>query len=332
MIDLAEEIAFRCYSVGAVPLITLMTDTLWYRLLNDVNVDNLSKTPTHVLKMLEEETVCINIHGPEEPPSLKSLRPESLEAIRQAYEPIGRREKELKVRVADIFLGKVTPQRAKVYGLDYHWWKEMIINSLLTDYRRIKETGEKISDVLGEGNRIQIISSNTNFTAEIGGREVYVDDGIIDDADVEKGRVFTMLPTGKVEIAPLESSADGVVSFDLPILSLGKRINGLVWRFHDGKLTDFSSETNLDVFIRIYESMSGDKDRIGRVIIGLNPEMKPHGIFDSLICGAISIGIGFNEDLGGKNRCTSYFFGTILRPTVKVDDRIIIKNGKLTLE
>lgn len=28
MIELAEEIAFRCYYVGAIPLITLMTDNL----------------------------------------------------------------------------------------------------------------------------------------------------------------------------------------------------------------------------------------------------------------------------------------------------------------
>ena len=331
MVELAEEIAFKCYSVGAVPLITLMTDNLWYRLMSNVDPVNLSKTPVHVLRMLEGETVCINIHGPETPPSLRNLRPENLEALRRAYEPIGKREKELRIRVADIFLGKVTPQRAKIYGLDYEWWSRMIMNSLMTDYERIKEVGGRIGNILERGHTIEIIADGTNLTAQIYGREVYIDDGVIDEMDIEEGRNFTMLPTGKLEIAPLEESAEGVVSFDLPIFSLGKRIDGLVWKFQNGKLVEFSSKRGIDVFKRIYESMSGDKDVIGRIIIGLNPEIKPHGIFDSLIRGSVSIGIGFNEDLGGKNKGSSYFFGTVFRPTVKIDGKTIIKNGEFVI-
>jgi len=329
MIELAEEIAFRCYYVGAIPLITLMTDNLWYRLMSDISENILSRTPAHVLKMIEAETVCINIHGPESPPSLMNLKPRNLEAIRRAYEPIGKREKELGVRVADIFLGKVTPQRAKIYGLEYNWWREIIIKSLMTDYDRIKKIGERIGIALEKGSEVEIIANNTSFTAELGGRETYIDDGIIDEMDIEKKRLYTMLPAGKIEIAPLETSANGKVSFDLPIFSLGKRIKKLVWEFQDGKLTAFHAKENLDIFKRIYENMSGDKNRIGRIIIGLNPEIKPHGIFDSLILGSVSIGIGFNEEIGGKNKGTSCFFGTISKPTVKIDNKIIIKNGKI---
>ncbi|MCS7364887.1 MAG: hypothetical protein NDF54_05555, partial [archaeon GB-1867-035] len=42
----------------------------------------------HILKSLEGETVCINIHGPEKPPTPGKIKPENMEAIRKAFKPI----------------------------------------------------------------------------------------------------------------------------------------------------------------------------------------------------------------------------------------------------
>jgi len=143
--------------------------------------------------------------------------------------------------------------------------------------------------------------------------------------------LLLLLPAGMVEIAPIETTANGVVIFDVPQLSLGKNIKGMKWFFENGRLVDVEAEENLEIFMRFYEGMTGNKDRIGRFIVGLNPAIKPYGILTELALGTVSIGIGHNEDLGGKNKGTAHYNATITKPTVEVDEETVVKNGKLLL-
>jgi len=331
MMNLAEELALISYQVGAIPIITYMSDRIWYEIMNELDQQTLSQTPKHLLKMVEGETICINIHGPEDPLSTRKLKSDNLKAIRKAYQPIIDKERDLRVKVADIYLGKVTKKRAKIYGLDYDWWFQMILNSLMVDYNEIKTLGYRIAEIISRGKRLEIIAEDTYLTADIGDRPIYIDDGVIDEKDIKDGRTTTMLPTGKLEFAPIEISVEGSVKFDLPILALGKKINALSWEIRRGKLVKFNAEENLDIFKSIYESMTGDKSMIGRIIIGLNPGIEPDGVFDSLIQGAVSIGIGYNMDIGGKNKGNSYYFGTLSKPTINIDGETIISNGKMFL-
>ena len=329
-IDLAEELAFECYKVGAVPLITLMTDNLWYRMINELPAESLTKPPLHVLKSLDEETVCINIHGPENPPSPDTLKTESIKAIREAYKPISDKERKLRIRVADVYLGKVTPHRAKIYGINYEKWKSMMLEALAVDYDKIRNLGIRIAKILENADEVHITSDmGTDLRIRVSGRKARVEDGVIDEYDVKAGDTFTLLPAGMVEIAPIENTANGVVVFDVPQLSLGKCIKGLKWVFKNGRLVDVKADENLEIFMRFYEGMTGDKDRIGRFIIGLNPAIKPYGILTELSLGTTSIGIGYNEDLGGENKGTAYYNATITKPTVKVDGEVIMIDGKL---
>ena len=329
-IDLAEVLAFECYKVGAIPLITLMTDNLWYRIMSEVPSKNLTKTPLHVLKSLEGQTVCINIHGPEKPPSPDRGWAPNMDAIRRAYEPIGERERELKIRVADVYLGKITPQRAKIYGFNYEKWRTMILEALAVSYGEIRDLGMKIAKILEKAREVRITSNvGTNIKFRINGRRPKIDDGVIDDRDIELGDTFTMLPSGMVEIAPIEDTANGTVIFDGPHPLMGKYIKNMRWVFREGRLVDIDAEENLEIFKEIYKAIAGDRDRIGRFIIGLNSAIKPYGIFTSLALGTVSIGIGYNEDLGGKNKATAWHGAAILEPTVEIDGKILLKKGKL---
>ena len=330
-IELAEELAFKCYEIGAIPLITLMTDWLWFKIMSKVSPEKLSRTPIHVLEGLDGEDVCINIHGPEEPPTINKVNPENMEALRRAYEPIIRRERQLKIRVADIYLGKVTLKRARAYGLNYNEWRKTILNALLVNYDEIKSLGLKISNKLINSNEVSIedeFGSKLKFKIE--GRKPIVDDGIIDENDIELGMTSIMLPAGKVEIAPIENSANGSIIVKDHFI-FGSKIRNLRWRFRNGKLIEVVADENLHLFTKFYEKISGDRDRIGRLIIGLNPAMKPNNLFDTLIKGAVSIGIGDNSDIGGMNRATAHYSITLINATLKLDDEVIIENGRIII-
>lgn len=331
-IKLAEQLAIECYKVGAVPLITLMTDKLWYKMMYEISAEKIAKTPLHILKSLEGETVCINIHGPEKPPTPEKIKPENMEAIRKAFKPIGKREYELKIRGADIYLGKVTPQRAEQYGLNYNEWRKTILKALATDYKEIRRKGEEIAEILEEANEVNITSNiGTNLTFKIKGRKAWIDDGIIDQKDIARGNLITTLPTGKIEIAPIENSANGTIILDNPHLILGEKIINMKWTFKNGKLVTIEADKNIEVFKKYFEKISGERDKIGRFIIGLNPEIKPQTIFDMMALGAVSIAVGYNKDIGGRNEATAHHEVTIFNATVKIDGETIIENGKIKL-
>jgi len=77
---------------------------------------------------------------------------------------------------------------------------------------------------------------------------------------------------------------------------------------------------------------AGEWDRIGGLIIGLNPAIKPPCIFDELARGAVSIGIGYNRDIGGKNNASASYAATLTKATLEVNGETLVEKGRLKKE
>jgi len=96
-------------------------------------------------------------------------------------------------------------------------------------------------------------------------------DSIVGEKDATEG-IVKFLPSGFVETAADEDSADGKVVFESPILVRGaKRIEGLTLEFKHGKLVEYSARVGAEVFRKYLGSAEGDVDRFGFFAIGLNP-------------------------------------------------------------
>ncbi|MFQ6127316.1 MAG: aminopeptidase [Thermoplasmata archaeon] len=333
-IDLASEMALECRKLGAVPLITLDTDDLYERTLSDVPHEFLRKTPRHHMKALDEVTVSIALAGPENPEMFKSVDTTKMAAIREAYRPVEKKIIDRSIRGAFVTLGLITPERASVYGFSIREWKRAVNEAIDVDYDRMAELGRRIANVLAGAREVRISSeSGTDLRFQMAGRRVHIEDGIVDEEDVTSGRPFTNLPTGYVSVAPLENSAEGRVLFDAPQAALGKMIKDLEWTFVDGRLKTFGAKENIEAFRSLMEPGKGEKDRIARFSIGINPNARVIGYFDDQsVLGSASVGIGDNLFLGGENDSTFDFAGTILHPTVEVDGRIILNRGRFSLQ
>jgi leucyl aminopeptidase (aminopeptidase T) len=139
------------------------------------------------------------------------------------------------------------------------------------------------------------------------------------------------LPTGSVTVSVVEDSALGKVTFDLPVPHLGKLVHGLQWVFENGRVVAFNAEKNLDAVKPVFDRAHGDKDKIASLTIGLNPRAKTGFISDSLAKGAVTIGIGSNLDIGGKNDSDYGFEATLSQATIELDGRTVVENGKITV-
>jgi leucyl aminopeptidase (aminopeptidase T) len=130
----------------------------------------------------------------------------------------------------------------------------------------------------------------------------------------------------------VETSGEGHVIFDLPVQLQGSNIEGLEWVFEKGKLTSITGKKNVEVVSKSIEKATGDNNRIAFLGIGLNPKAEYGYLMDNIVEGAISIGIGDNEALGGKNKSSSGAGASLGRATVEIDGRAIIKDGKLLVK
>jgi leucyl aminopeptidase (aminopeptidase T) len=200
------------------------------------------------------------------------------------------------------------------------------------DMQKMKALGKNLSSKLHKASKVHISHSNgTDLTFAIHDRPVHVRDGIIDQEDVSKGNFTESLPSGSVLVAPVESSAEGTVIFDIPQALMGKMLKGFTMRFQNGKLVSFDAKENLDAFAGMYRGATGDKDRLGSFSVGINPKAQVIGLggADELALGGVTIGIGYNKDFGGNNDTTVGYAQTLIKATVEVDGKPILQEGKV---
>lgn len=75
----------------------------------------------------------------------------------------------------------------------------------------------------------------------------------------------------------------------------------------------------------------GDAARvIAELGIGTNPLARLQGniITDEKVLGTIHVAIGRNDFLGGKNIAATHIDGVVGLPTLEIDGKIVIENGK----
>jgi len=329
-LDLAEAFALECQRSGAKTHLEIETDELYYQTVLDLPLKYLRETDRFSLAMLDVATANIFMAGPENPERLKRISPERMSAMVEADKPYNNKLLEKKIRSAHILFGYVTPQRAKTYGFDYDKWKRNIRAATDVDYNYMRELGKRVGERLEEASEIQITAANgTDLTLALEGRDSRVNDGVIDDEDIQKGAVFTALPAGNVAVVPKERSARGIFLSDIPQPDAGLLIRNFALRFKDGKLVSLEGSQNADAIKARWVKAKGDKDQASWLMIGLNPAAQKGYVYNQIILGSVTLGIGDNRELGGKMESDFGAQCTVEKPSVDLDGKCFIKKGNL---
>jgi len=332
MLDLAEAFAIECERAGAHVHTEFMTDDMFYDAALNCPIDSLEIPDPFDLALAGIATASIFIAGPEDPQRLRSVTAERWMALARADRPVYEKLRERKVRMAEIHLGFVTSQRAKTYGFDYQIWKKNEEEAIDVEYEKIRELGRRVAKVLEGSHDVRVTDPDgTDLSFTLEGRKVYVYDGVIDDEDIKAGATYATLPGGHVAVAPTETSANGVLSSNVPYPQVGVLIHKTVLGFEKGRLVSFDGDKNIDAVRNMWKKGTGDRDKLGWLAIGLNPKAKLGFTYNPIVLGTATVGIGFNKELGGTNE-SDYALGvTLAKPTVKLDGETILKQGKLKL-
>ena len=113
------------------------------------------------------------------------------------------------------------------------------------------------------------------------------------------------MPSGEVFTGPHETSATGVVYFDVPSSPAGVEVAGVTLRFEEGIVVEAHAERGDEYLQETLETDEGAR-RLGEVGIGTNFGIdRPSGtiLLDEKIGGTVHLALGRSyPETGGKNR------------------------------
>ena len=193
------------------------------------------------------------------------------------------------------------------------------------DYGQIATFTDSLTQRLQGSSTAHITTAlGTNLRLSLAGREWKKDTGIL-----RGQKAFGNLPAGETYIAPVEDSAEGLLVVDkcFPGMLLSEPTR---MTFEKGRVTHIEGGAGAE-FLRSAFAQHGDSARvIAELGIGTNPLARLQGniITDEKVLGTIHVAVGRSDFLGGKNVATTHIDGVVSQPTLEIDGKVVIENGK----
>jgi 2,5-dihydroxypyridine 5,6-dioxygenase len=203
--------------------------------------------------------------------------------------------------------------------------------SLACDFRALIPQAEALGKLLDAGKTVRwTASAGSDVTFSIEGRKANRAPGCV----LEKGMLGSP-PDAEVNIAPIETSLEGVVVVDgsIPCHDIGLLRDPVTLRCEGGRIVDISGPDAAIVSrLTALFDKPGPKARVlGEFGIGLNPRAVLCGIMleDEGCLGTVHFGFGSNATIGGLNRVPFHLDHIVNEPTVWIDGVEIMTRGKI---
>jgi hypothetical protein len=196
---------------------------------------------------------------------------------------------------------------------------------------------------MARGRRLELVSYASNgqsysLYADIGGWErlPVASDGVISDG------AWGNIPSGETYIAPLEGSGEGSIVINGSIPGMVVEQGGeIVLSFEQGRLVHIDpydsapalwlQESQIDPAKVLRDSNWSNLAEIG---IGMNPAVEAltgNMLFDEKAARTAHIALGTNAFMGGRISASIHCDMVTLKPTVRIDDKIVLDRGELAL-
>ena len=201
--------------------------------------------------------------------------------------------------------------------------KMMYQGAMLADYGEVSRLTHKVADLLTNASEAEITTpAGTDLHLNIAGREAHPDTGIF-----HKPGDFGNLPAGEAFIAPIEGKAEGHVVIDGRLGRLRGVIKIVV---KGGWAKKISGKPSMKIR-KMLDEVGPKAYNLAEFGIGTNPKARLFGnpLEDEKVLGTCHVALGDNSTFGGKVQAGIHIDGVLLRPTIKLDEKIIMESGRL---
>jgi leucyl aminopeptidase (aminopeptidase T) len=207
--------------------------------------------------------------------------------------------------------------------------EDMMIRCLNADYNAIAARSRRLSEILQTGNEMHVTSpAGTDLKLLRGDRYPKPDTGLYHNAG-DSGN----LPAGETFFAPMEGSAQGKIVFEAAVAGIGKLQNNIHLVVRDGYAVEITGGPEAQKLNELVDAVGKEGRNIAELGIGTNDKAQITGVIleDEKVMGTVHIALGDNKSMGGNVAVSSHLDGLILKPTVRLDGRLIMEAGKLLL-
>jgi len=207
--------------------------------------------------------------------------------------------------------------------------EDIMKRTMSADYSKIKERTLKLAQLLSEGKQARVTTpAGTEVTFSLEGRKALADTGILHN----KGD-FGNLPAGEACIAPIEGKTSGVAIIDATMAGVGLLKTPIKLVIKDGYVVEISGGPEAEALSKLLQDKGKEAKNIAELGIGTNEKATPSGnpLEDEKVMGTVHIGLGNNVAFGGEVDAPVHLDGIMKSPTLIIDDKTVIEDGKLLI-
>lgn len=199
--------------------------------------------------------------------------------------------------------------------------------SVIVDYEKIAKLSEKLKTAVVGKKLVHVTTSmGTDFRFSVEGRNWLLDTGIIQ----EKGQGGN-IPAGEVFIAPLEETAVGVIVVDEFVheKEVYARKGTKIFIEHGEAVRISDEKCRLAAYFKKIKNARN----VAEFGIGTNEKAKIIGniLQDEKVLGTCHIAFGNSSAIGGRVYSELHLDTVLQKPTIVIDNKVIMKNGKFLI-
>ncbi len=208
--------------------------------------------------------------------------------------------------------------------------EDMMKRTLTANYNKIGKINKKICGLYKNKKKFRLITKKGTDLLFYINKLLFNDLGLY-----HKKGDFGNLPAGEVGFAPVEDKTKGVVVIDKTMAGIGKLRSNIKLEIKKGFVERILGGSEAKRLGRLLKKFK-DKNvyNIAEFSIGTNYKAKISGIIleDEKVYGTVHVALGDNTSYpGGQTKAPVHLDGVISKPTVFVDNRKIMDEGKLIL-
>ncbi|MCI4336960.1 MAG: aminopeptidase [Thermoplasmata archaeon] len=330
----SSAIALETLRAGGRPIVLYQDEPTYWAATTEVPARFLARLGEHQKAALERTDVFVSFFGPSDRERFHSLTPATRSRLSEYGDALYRAAARSGARAVQMAIGRVSPASARMYGVDTAEWRVELTEAMRVDPRILARRAKRLTQRLASGETLTIHHANgTRLDLRLNGRRPAVSDGTVRTPARAGEWNLVTLPAGVVTVAVDESAGEGVFRSNQPSsIGLSTTVGPMAggrWTFRSGRLERFAFDVGDELFRQSYERAPAGKDRPAAVSIGLNDRIRISPLLEDQGLGTVSLNIGRNDFLGGKNRVPWWAWLFLRGADLSVDGDALLRRGAL---
>jgi aminopeptidase len=206
----------------------------------------------------------------------------------------------------------------------------MTHGAMLADYDKVDRITREVARLMTDAKTARVRTpAGTDLTMSLDGRGAVALTGRVGGPGT-----FAAMPDGEAAISPVEGTTEGVLVIDHTMDNLGLLDRPVRMTVRSGRVVEILGGASAEQLRTLVAGSDANATNIAEFAIGTNDRARLIGSMteDKKYLGSVHVAIGDNHVIGGTITSELHLDGLLLRPTVELDGKRVVEDGRLLVE